>query len=88
MGNTMGNGMTILSAKIVLGVAQGILLLMTIGIGSMLLNQRVALAELQSDVRTIQIDIDNLEIPPQWFIDQVERMETKLDSHMRTTGGD
>ena len=87
MATTTGNGMTVRTAKVILGVAQGVLLLMTVGIGSMLLNQRVALAELQRDVRTIQVDIENLEIPPQWFVDQVTRLEEKVDEHMRHTGG-
>jgi len=86
MANGNGNGMTVMSAKIVLGIAQSLLLILSMGIGTLVWRQQIALVELKAEHAIVLDKIDHLEIPPDWFETKVDRIEAKLDSHLGNGG--
>jgi hypothetical protein len=72
-----GNGMTIMTAKVILGIAQAVLILLVTGIGGLLLKQRDTLIEVKTRVEALESSV----------LYRLDRVENTLDNHITRNGG-
>lgn len=64
--------------RVTLGVVQGLVILGLGAVVTMLWSYQGQLGELRSDVRHLTTTVESLEIPPEWFQNDVEGLEERV----------